>query len=133
MRFIYNDFNSLYRDLRVKADRPLLYVERLKAIVSEVHVFKLHSNCSPLYNGFLIKKCNMRICGRRLKPLELPAFSKSLYGKKCFKYRAAMLWNNLVNSYKACIDIDDFKKCLQNWAGPTCSCSYCILCILNLM
>ncbi len=99
LRFIYNDFNSLYSDLRVMADRPLLYVERLKAIVSEV--FKLYSSCSPLYNGFLIKKYDMRICGRRLKPLELPVF----YDKNCFKYRAAILWNNLKNSYKACIDI----------------------------
>ncbi len=37
----------------------------------------------------------MRFCGRRLKPLELTAFSTSLYGKNCFKYRATMLWNNL--------------------------------------
>ncbi len=49
------------------------------------------------------------------------------------KHVLPLLWNNLENSYKACIDIDDFKKCLQNWAGPTCSCSYCILCILNLV
>ncbi len=34
LRCIFNDFNPLYSDLRVKADRPLLYVERLKAIVA---------------------------------------------------------------------------------------------------
>ncbi len=88
LRFIFDDFNSLHSDLWVKADRPVLYEERLKAVVAEV--FKLYSNCSPLYTGFLIKKYDRPFCGRRLKPLELPAFSTSQYhnGKICFKSQA---------------------------------------------
>ncbi len=42
LRFIFNDFNSFICtvNLRVKADRPLLYVQRLKAVAAEV--FRLY-------------------------------------------------------------------------------------------
>ncbi len=63
--------------------------------------------------------------------IEPPCYGGSIFGNLGNIFIS--IFGNLGNSYKDCIDIDDFKKCLQNWAGPTCSCSYCILCILNLM
>ncbi len=47
--FVFNDFHAYYIDLRSRAGRPLLYIERLKAVVTEV--FRMYSNESPEYNG----------------------------------------------------------------------------------
>ena len=36
LSFVFNDFHASYSNLRSRPGRPLLYIERLKAIVTEV-------------------------------------------------------------------------------------------------
>ncbi len=70
-RFVFNDFHASYSDLRSRAGRPLLYIERLKAIVTEVS--RMDSNVSPEHNRSILVKLstsyNVRN-NKRLNPLN---------------------------------------------------------------
>ena len=48
LRFVFNDFHASYSDFISRAGRPLLYIERLKAVVTDV--FRMYSNVFPKYN-----------------------------------------------------------------------------------
>ena len=40
LRYVYNDFTSTYSELRCKANKPLLYTQRLKQILIQVYQYK---------------------------------------------------------------------------------------------
>ncbi len=52
LRFVFNDFHASCSDLSSRAGKPLLYVERLKAFVTEV--FPMYSNVPPEYNTSIL-------------------------------------------------------------------------------
>ena len=54
LRFVFNDVHASYSDLSSRAGRPLLYIKRLKAVVTEV--FRMHSIVSPAYNRSILIK-----------------------------------------------------------------------------
>ena len=45
LKYVYNDFNSSYTDLRIMANRPLMYIERQRSILLEV--YKCLNQISP--------------------------------------------------------------------------------------
>ena len=47
LKIIYNDFTNSYVNLRENANRPLMYVDRLRYIVIEI--FKIYHGMSPIY------------------------------------------------------------------------------------
>ena len=54
LKIIYNDFNNSYVNLRENANRPLMYVDRLRYIVIEI--FKIYHGMSPIYLSDLVAK-----------------------------------------------------------------------------
>ena len=46
LKYVYNDFNSSYTDLRIMANRPLMYIERQRSILLEV--YKCLNQISPV-------------------------------------------------------------------------------------
>ena len=54
LRIVYNDYDSSYNDLRVKSKRPLMYTQRLRLILSEMH--KIYHGLGPEYMKDLVKK-----------------------------------------------------------------------------
>ncbi len=128
LRFVFNDFRASYSDLRSRAGRPLLYTERLKAILTEV--FRIYLNVSPEYNRCILLTHSIPYNIRNTKCLEVPSFQTIKLGKNTFRYEAPKLWNMLENKFKSVTDLDSFKESINLWAGPRCMCSYCSQCIL---
>ena len=78
LRFVLNDFNSSYSDLRKQCNRSLLYVHRLRLMAIEV--FKMYHNIGPTYLYDLIEKKNNPYNLRMEKPVVLPTFNSVTYG-----------------------------------------------------
>ncbi len=98
IRFVFNDSHVSYSDLRSRAGRPLLYIDRLKAVVTEV--FRMYSNVYPEYNRSIITKSSTSYNVRNSKCLEIPTFQTPRHGKYTFRYEAAKLCDILENKYK---------------------------------
>ena len=47
LKYVFNDFKSPYGELRKRADRPVMYVQRLRAILIEA--YKAYFNIGPKY------------------------------------------------------------------------------------
>ena len=131
LRYVFNDFNSAFGELRNLANKPLLYVQRLRCIVLEV--FKIYKNIGPTYMHDFIEERNTNVITRQVNHVNIPSFRSVKYGRNSFKYQGAILWNALPNEYKQCISVKDLKSLLNAWDGPVCSCSCCKLCKLNYM
>ena len=55
LRYVYNDFNSEYKDLLLKANRRTLYLSRIHDILFDVHKLR-HFGLPPLPKVFLKKE-----------------------------------------------------------------------------
>ena len=59
------------------------------------------------------------------KNVDAPSFKTITYGKKSFKYRGSVLWNDLPNCIQTSENYNLFKKLVSNWDGKKCRCSMC--------
>ena len=59
LRMVYNDYESCYKDLRVRSKRPLLYIQRLRMIVLEM--YKIYCDIGPIYLKEFVNKNNVYI------------------------------------------------------------------------
>ena len=57
--------------------------------------------------------------------LVMKPFKKMKYGRCTFSYYGVHIWNMLPTEYKENVKIEDFKKMLSIWEGPSCKCSLC--------
>ena len=125
LRYVYNDFNSDYKDLLLKANRKSLYLSRIHDILFDVHKLR-NFGLPPLTSDFFEEKVldyNLRNTG-----LIQPRFNTMMYGFRSFKYNGAMLYNKLPNVYKE-LSLNDFKSNIQSWK-PACMCGVCLICVL---
>ena len=129
LKYIDRDFSSSYQELRDRYDKPLLYVNRLKCIVTEV--YKCLNNINPTYlnDVFLVNDHNYDTRGT-LK-LKLPKYRTIKYGRSSFIYNGSVLWNLLNDEITKSTCLKHCKMLLQDWDGPICRCSYCDICALN--
>ena len=131
LKIVYSDYDSSYNDLRVKSKRPLMYTQRLRSILSEMH--KIYHGFSPEYMKDFVKKSDCIYITRNTKRVELPVCRTVRYGYNSFKYNGASLWNGLSYTIKQESDLCTFRKLLSEWNGLKCSCSACKLCSLKYM
>ena len=131
LRLVFGNFKLTYPELRQKASRPLLYIERLRLIVCEV--FKCVNELGPSYLHNIFNSKEQKYNTRKTKILEMPKYNYERYGKQSLSYNGAQLWNMLNNDFKNAINVNDFKRLVTSWDGPSCSCSYCNLCVLSSM
>ena len=126
LRFVYNDFVSSYSDLRAKANRPLMYVQRLRYMMTEVYKIINKEGPTYLHGLFSIKETCYNT--RDLYILEQPKDNTVKYGFNSITYQGARLWNFLDDKIKQCNNIQDFKYLITKWQGPNCNCANCIVC-----
>jgi len=128
LRHIYNDYTSSYQHLRETHTVPLLYVKRIRKIM--VEMYKIVNGISPIYLKNMISH-RENIYNLRSSDVQLPQWSTSKYGHNTFKYQATKLWRSLTGQDKEPASLKSFKMYINQWNGPMCSCSHCILCVLN--
>ncbi len=97
LKYIYNDFMSTYGELRKRAERPVMYVQRVRAILIEV--YKAYFNIGPKYMCDIFKKPN-HIYSTRNKMLVQPTCLSFNNGIHSFRYEGARLWNLLDPHFK---------------------------------
>ena len=131
LRMVYNDYESCYKDLRVRSKRPLLYIQRLRMIVLEM--YKIYYDIGPIYLKEFVNKTECVYNTRNRNRVDIPICNTVTYGYNSFKYEGASLWNKLCKTLKQELDVNNFKNLIKEWNGPECSCTLCKLCRLKNM
>lgn len=126
LRLVFNDYDSSYKVLLKSAGKDLLYVSRLKRLA--LFVFKALNNIGPSYLCDSYEQKQSHYDLRCKSRVVQPKVKSTTYGLNSLRYQGASLWNQLPNDLKECTDVKSFKALLHKWEGPSCTCSYCILC-----
>ena len=87
---------------------------------------------SPRYLNYLEAKTSQMYNTNSEKSVFIPCFNSATDVYKFFKYQGAKIWNKLPNVIKSACDSKMFKRLINEGNGPTCGCSYCKLCSLNM-
>ena len=126
LRFVYNDSTSSYTDLLQRANKPSLYLGRLRKL--SIEVYKIVSKeCPEFLNDMFVQK-ERKYNLRDDHKVNLPPFNTMTYGYNSIKYQGAKLWNLLPADLKRSTDFKKFKNLIRTWLGPSCSCSICSAC-----
>ena len=130
LRFIYNDCQSSYSELLSRANKNILYIERLKKLA--VFVFKCKHQIGPatVHDLFVTKQFTYSL--RDSSKFVQPKSRTTTFGLNSLKYSGTTLWNkNLPIELKKLDDFDVFKKLVKTWSGPSCKCGVCTQCKLS--
>ena len=134
LRIVFNDYDSSYQELLLKAKTSSLYVSRIKSIVIESYKCLKKTNPEFLHDFMKINNTGYNL--RDPLKIQLPKTTTINHGKNTFIFEASKIWNGLPIFIKEKMDLDkpdEFMSEIKNWAGPTCICGSCILCRINLM
>ena len=123
LRFVLDDYGSSYHDLLIQTEVPGIKIMTLR--LSAIEVFKCVNKLNPEYLNemFTIKKCPYNF--RDTSILERSKSNTTRYGLKSFRNYGAKIWNLLPNNCKSAVLLDDFKKMIKSWNGPSCKCPVC--------
>ena len=66
-----------------------------------------------------------RYSSRRPLDLIVQRVNQTRYGLRSIQYEGAKIWNHLPNSIKSAENLDDFKRLIKTWEGPSCNCNFC--------
>ncbi len=123
LRYVFNDYTSSYANLRGKANRPLMYVQRLRSILTEVSKCLNKTGPQYLHDMFSLNEGSRN--SRKGSQLIQKKFNTIRYGYNSVQYQGSKMWNLLNISFKS-------SQCFVEWE-PLCNCSHCDLCILKQM
>ena len=112
LRFVYDDFNSGYEELLIKANIPSLHIRRLRTMAIET--FKILNKMSPpvLSDLVILPDCNSYNF-RYNNILQVPQVHTTKYGKNSFKYAAAVF----PDDFRKVSYFNQFKSLISKWNG----------------
>ena len=96
-----------------------------------IEVYKIIHNLSPEYMSDLFQSKECYYIYRNKFILKLPTYKTNKFGKQCFRFEGAKLWNSLPNNIKCITDVKMFKDCLHKCKGFNCECKTCIGCAMS--
>ena len=128
LKVIYSDYCSPYKVLLLKSELPLLYVRRLRIVLTEVYksIYKL--NPEYLHDMFTFKSNKYDM--RNEYTIAVRKYKTKKYGFNSLMYQGAKGWNSLPNNIKCAGNFKMFYMMLMNWQGEACSCNTCLMCTL---
>jgi hypothetical protein len=126
LRFIYNDYKSSYQNILMFASKDSLYISRLKCIVIEI--FKTLNDMSPVFMKELFTQKSIDYDLRDDNVLVIPRYNTVTYGFNSLRYQGTRLWKSLECKAKSSVSLNDFKRQIAKWKGPSCNCGTCLLC-----
>ncbi len=102
LKFVFNDFKSPYSILREQSGLPLLYIQRIRALLIEI--YKMYNLLGPMsLHDILCKHANRMSTRNNLRLLQ-PKCHTATYGLSSVRYYGAKLWNELDKPLKeSCI------------------------------
>ena len=123
LRIVFNDFNSSYSDLLIKADMPTLHLSCIRNIATET--FKCLHQLNPSYLHDLVRYRNSSYSFRYTGLLDVPPVRTTTYGKRSFMFEATQVWNSLPNHIRQVENYKEFGRLIRTSSGPACKCSMC--------
>ena len=123
LRFIYEDHASSYEQLLKNSGLPSLKVRRLRSIATET--FKILHQLRPEYLYGLITYKDSYYNFRNKNRVEIPQPRTERYGRRSFRYTAAVLWNSLPSHFREASSFNQFRNLINSWEGEICHCSAC--------
>ena len=120
LRFVYDDFDSKYEGLLDKANIPFLHIKRLRTMA--IDTFRILNNMSPsvLSDLVRVKECSTYNF-KYQNILQVPKVHTTKYGKKSFRFAAAVLWNSFHDNFRQESSFNFFKVVQSCWL------SFCLL------
>ena len=131
LRFVYNDFVSTYDELLMKSTSSSVLTMRLKAMAIEIYKSLHDLNPSYIQNLLSVKVTTYSLRNNQI--LERKPFRTITHGFRSFTYHSAVIWDSISNETKNAENLQTFKRSLNSWPGPKCTCKACTLwqyCIL---
>ncbi len=128
--FTYRKFESDYKSLLNWAGRSSLYMDRLRAIVTEVYK-AINGMSSECLQYLFVIKANVHDL-RDNNKMKLNKFKTMTYGKHSIKYITGILWNSINVDIKHTDNVNVIKRKSRNWQGPICQCGECLICIFKV-
>ena len=119
LRYVFNDYTSNYDELLKKASKTMLYVQRIKSILSIVQ--KCLQKACPSYLNDMFR-INQGSNSRMFLPLVQHKVNTTKYGINSVCYQGSQWWNRVDNKYKLSGSFNEWQ--------PKCNCRSCDLCIL---
>ena len=123
LRFVYDDFKLTYEELN-NANIPFLHIKRIRTMA--VETFRILNDMSPPVLSDLVR---IRDCSsynfRYQNVLQVPQVCTTKYGKKSFRFAAAVLWNSFPDNFRQVSSFNQFKALISNWSGKDCKCNLC--------
>ena len=111
MRFVYDDLNSIfatYEELLNNANIAFLHIKRIRTMA--VETFRIINDMSPPVLSDLVR---IRDCSsynfRYQNVLQVPQVRTTKYGKKSFRFAAAVLWNSFPDNFRQVSSFNQFK------------------------
>ena len=91
-----------------------------------VETFRTLNDVSPPVLSDLVR---IRDCSsynfRYQTVLQVPQSRTTKYGKKSFRFAAAVLWNSFPDNFRQVSSFNQFKALISNWSGKDCKCNLC--------
>ena len=124
LRFVYDDFKSTYEELLNKANIPFLHIKKIRTMA--VETFRILNDMSPpaLSDLVRIRDCSSYNFSYQ-NVLQVPQVRTTKYGKKSFRFAAAVLWNSFPDNFRQVSSFNQFKALISYWSGKDCKCNLC--------
>jgi hypothetical protein len=131
LRFMYKDYEHEYNTMLELYKCDSIKLVTLRTLACEV--FKCIHEISPAYQWDIFTKNPAPREGRNSNELINPKYNTVKHGFLSFRFYGSRLYNQIPNEIRQVSDINEFKKLLKNWKGPTCKCERCIYYITSNM
>ena len=136
LRFLYEDYVSLYEELLQKAGKETMKVNRSRSLCTEI--YNSFNNINPTcMNGiFKLRKTSREVfiiccgncftvCSNYKLNLDVPTITQVSFGDKSLRYNGPKIWNSLPFHIKSTENLEAFKNIIKNWNGVSCKCKVC--------
>ena len=110
LRFLYNDKDSSYEELLIKANRNHMHVYRLKILCTEI--YKTISEMNPTYiKGIFHQYTTDRpVRSQYLCNLKVVRVNQNTFGTNSLTSLGPKIWNNIPCSLKGSENLINFKQ-----------------------
>ena len=131
LRYVFNNYELSYKDLREKSGKQLMYTNRLRKIMYFVHKCLIGKVPKYLENMYIINT-NSRLM-RKGTQLRIDKFNTIKYGSQSLRHQGCKLWNDFFDEDdNDCPNTCGMKHKINLWF-PDCACNVCMYCKLCLM
>ena len=122
LRFLFDDYESSYNTLLMKAKKPTMTIQRLRYLCAEI--YRTINDLNPSYMKNIFKKSDTIRSKRMQHPNNLIVSRPNYYefGTKSLTSSRTKIWNSLPVNIKPAETFEVFKKLIKTWDGEMCKC-----------